>query len=132
MWRTFTTCFYDKEYFMLLIFLQLCNSFLANTCLMLAAKTLYYFLSPRHCSFVFVVNLDHYLLSVILIFLLYVITISVIYRFIFFTVFITSVVIIISFFCFVYFCFLLGYLLSTLFVSSTDGCLFIYCMSFSL
>ena len=112
---------------MLLIFLQLCNSFLVNTCLMLAVMTLYYFLSPGHCSFVFVVNFDHYFLSVVIIFLVYVITISVIYRFIFFTVFITSVVIIISFFCFVYFCFLFAYLLSTLSLPRTVVSLYIVC-----
>ena len=39
-----------------LLVLQLCNSFMAKTCLMLAVITLYYFPNLGPFSFVFVVN----------------------------------------------------------------------------
>ena len=41
LWRTFTALrLYDKEYLCCLLVLQLCNSFMANTCLMYAVITL--------------------------------------------------------------------------------------------
>ena len=66
---------------------------MANTCLMLAVITLYYFPSLVHCSFVFVVTLSRcYLLTIILIFLVFmIISFSIVYYFILF--FVTNIVI---------------------------------------
>ena len=62
-WRTFNiSCFFGKEYLMCcLLFLQICNSFLANTWLMFAVMTLDYVPSLGHCSFVFVLNYEQVL-----------------------------------------------------------------------
>ena len=93
--RTFTALrLYDKKNECCLLVLQLCSSFKANACLMLAIITLYYFPSLEIAFLNLLLTLNkYYRLTIILIFLVFIIiTISI---FFFVTnVMITSVVII--------------------------------------